>query len=185
MNFLRWVFKELLKQKALQLLFSAVIATGLGFLGWLFNLLGVQIEMEKTAIIASMFLSASMPLIILFVVVFSVCMITFAILKRVLPSQRFASDAKKILTTLNLVREHIDSTLLKKASSPFPVFQSIENLKNTVLREHGISYPLITPEDENYFVVWFGVLSNLHGLAVNADLKASQHMRYDRIYREK
>ena len=180
-KFLKPALKAILKETALRISVSFLMAAGSCFLGWFFDLLGIQTEMKKIAIIASLFLSASMPLIILFVVVFIACMGIFWILKLVLPSQRFASDAKKILKTLNLVREYLDSRHLRKENNPFLVFQSIEDLKNTVMKKHKIRYPSITAENENYFPVWFGVLSNLHGFAVDADLKAAQHMRYDLI----
>ena len=181
-NFLWRNLKEIIKDKAKEILFSLSTAAIATVLGWSFNLLGVQTEMGKITIIASLFLSASMPLIILAVATFSTCIVTFAILRRLLPSQRFFSNSKRILQTLNLVRVHLDS---RQTNEPFLIFQSIQNLKDTVLKEHEISYPSITPEDEDYFVVWFGVLSSLHGLAVNADWKTAQHMRYDLIYEGK
>ena len=138
--------------------------------------------MEKMAIIASLFVSASMPLIILFVVVFIACMGIFWILKLVLPSQRFASESKKILKPLNLVREHLDNTIVGKASSPLLAIQSINDLKNTVLKENKISYlPTSTKEGREFFLVWSTFLTDLYGLATDANLKTAQTRPYDRF----
>lgn len=179
MNLLRWLLKELLRQKVLGIASSFLAGVFLSFAGWVFDFQEVRVDMEKVFIIASLFISVAMPLIIIFVVTFSVCMAILAILRRVLPSQRFASDAKKILRTLNTVREYLDRRFRKERGDPHLVFQSVGEIKTTVFKKHKIPYPSIRQDEEGYFEVWFVVLSDLYGLAVNADLERARLMRYD------
>ena len=177
MNLLRWFLKELLKQTAWQISTSSFVAIVIGLWGWFSDFQEVRTKTIEVISILS-------PLIVLAVGAFVACMVTFTVLRLTLSSQRFSSDSDKILKTLNLVREFLDNRYLEKPSNPFLVFQSIEDLKNTVMKKHKIRYPSITPENEDYAPIWFVVLSNLHGLAVNADLKAARHMHYDLIDRK-
>ena len=77
---------------------------------------------------------------------------------------KVASDTKKIPTTPNLVRKYLDS---RQTGEPLLIFQSIQNLNDTVCEEREISYPSTDLADENNFFVWFRVLSDLHRSTVN------------------